>query len=221
MKKITLSTVFLVVAVLGIAASGFGQNPTASRGEQLLAIDQGECMKRARSALLAEGYTFLTAGTYSSIFGGKSIHTAGILCNPAPENKMWVNIVVASVSTDMNLPGAERVKLQGRMEASAGGAAIDWGAQVNGIGGRQIGSRYTFTCKGGGSLSERLWGTDLYTDDSSICTAAVHAGLITTESGGTFTIEVRPSSPSYVGSTRYGVTSKGYGSWGGSFVFVR
>jgi len=31
---------------------------------------------------------------------------------------MWVNIVVASVHNDMNVPGAERVKLQGRMDQS-------------------------------------------------------------------------------------------------------
>ncbi len=34
------------------------------------------------------------------------------------------------------------------------------------------------------------------------------------------TIEIRPAAPSYKGSTRNGVTSKSYGSFGGSFVFV-
>ena len=102
------------------------QNPVASRGEQLFSFNQEECMSRARSALKAEGYTFLTSGTYSSIFGGKAIHTAGILCNPAPEAKMWVNIVVASISNDMNIPGAERVKLQERMEQSGTTRGCGW-----------------------------------------------------------------------------------------------
>ena len=65
-----------------------------------------------------------------------------------------------------------------------------------------------------------MWGTDVYTDDSSICTAAVSAGLITFQAGGSVTIEIRQGQSSYAGSTRNGVTSKGYGSWNGSFVFV-
>src|SRR5207249_1286029 len=105
-------TLFFTLMLCLFAIPSLAQNPVASRGEQLLSISQGECMSRARAALQAEGYKFLTDGTYSSIFGGKSINTAGILCNPAPENKMWVNIVVASVHNDMNVPGAERVKLQ-------------------------------------------------------------------------------------------------------------
>lgn len=56
-------------------------------------------------------------GTYSSIFGGKSVHTAGILRNAAPDGKIWVSIVVASNHADMNVPGRERVRLQERMDA--------------------------------------------------------------------------------------------------------
>lgn len=79
---------------------------------------------------------------------------------------------------------------------------------------------FPFTCPTGGAPSGGLWGTDLYTDDSSICTAAVHAGLITLANGGMVTIEIRPGADSYVGSTRNGVTSSGYSAWSGSFAFV-
>jgi hypothetical protein len=81
------------------------------------------------------------------------------------------------------------------------------------------GSRYTFTCTPNGTL-QSIWGTDTYTDDSSICTAAVHAGLITLAAGGTVTIEIRPGQDSYTGSDRNGVTSNDYGTWGGSYVLV-
>ena len=111
--------VALITSVFTI--STLSQNPVASRGEQLLSINQNECMSRARTALEAEGYRFLTGGTYSSIFGGKSVHTAGILCNAAPDGKIWVNIVVASVHNDMNVPGRERVRLQERMDPPAAG----------------------------------------------------------------------------------------------------
>ncbi|WP_442942330.1 LCCL domain-containing protein [Nostoc sp.] len=63
--------------------------------------------------------------------------------------------------------------------------------------------------------------TTVYTDDSSICNAAVHAGLITTRNGGQVRIRICPGAVSYYGTTRNGVNSRNYGSWGGSFIFVR
>jgi hypothetical protein len=69
---------------------------------------------------------------------------------------------------------------------------------------------------------EGAWGTDVYTDDSSICTAAVHAGLISTKDGGVVTIEMRPDVGQYGGSTRYGVqTGDWMEPWTGAYVFVR
>ncbi|HXG30667.1 MAG TPA: LCCL domain-containing protein [Thermodesulfobacteriota bacterium] len=81
------------------------------------------------------------------------------------------------------------------------------------------GQRFTYTCPPNGKPGS-VSGTDIYTDDSSICTAAVHAGLITFASGGTVTIEIRPGRASYIGSRRNGVASGYWDSWPGSFVFV-
>jgi hypothetical protein len=97
---------------------------------------------------------------------------------------------------------------------------ISWGDNVTSQRGLN-GQQFTYFCPSGGTVSSSIWGTDLYTDDTSVCTAAVHAGLITAQSGGTVTVEIRAGAASYAGSTRNGVTSKGYGSWQGSFVFVR
>ncbi len=94
-----------------------------------------------------------------------------------------------------------------------------WATQANDYKGN-IGQQYTFYFPPGGTISSRLWGTDLYTFDCSIASAAVHAGLITTQKGGTVTIEIRAGQSSYKGSTRYGVTSNDWGSFDGSFVFV-
>jgi hypothetical protein len=85
----------------------------------------------------------------------------------------------------------------------------------------QNGQRFTITFPAGGTLSGRLWGTGLYTDDSSIATAAVHAGLISTQNGGTVTIEIRAGASAYTGSSRNGVDSKNWGPFSGSFVLVR
>ena len=103
--------------------------------------------------------------------------------------------------------------------ASLAQQTINWSTQADSLRGRN-GQQFTFTCSAGGPISSRLWGTNIYTDDSSICTAAVHAGYIELASGGTVTIEIRPGQPSYQGVTRNGVTSRAYGSWSGSFVFV-
>lgn len=101
----------------------------------------------------------------------------------------------------------------------SGSANINWAAQADSLRGR-TGQRFTFQCPPGGPASGRLWGTDLYTDDSSICTAGVHAGVITLDGGGNVTIEIRPGADSYRGTTRYGIGSKDYGSYAGSFIVV-
>ena len=80
------------------------------------------------------------------------------------------------------------------------------------------GAQVTVACPPGG-LPATVWGTDVYTDDSSICNAAVHAGLITYAAGGVVTLEARGAGEQFPGSTRNGVTTSNWGSWGRSFVF--
>ena len=81
------------------------------------------------------------------------------------------------------------------------------------------GSIYVVTLPAGGVASE-VWGTDIYTDDSSIGSAAVHDGLITFGSGGTVAIRILPGQASYTGSDRNGVLSADWGAYDGSFEFV-
>lgn len=69
-------------------------------------------------------------------------------------------------------------------------------------------------------MSERFWGTGIYTDDSRICLAALHAGAITRD-GGVVTIEIMAGQSSYSGSTRNGVTSENWGEYAGSYKFVQ
>lgn len=74
-------------------------------------------------------------------------------------------------------------------------------------------------CPPGGRPS-RVWGTDTYSDDSSVCTAAVHRELVTFEDGGEVLIEHRPGLGFYRASTRNGVSTIEWDSWPGSFVFI-
>jgi hypothetical protein len=79
------------------------------------------------------------------------------------------------------------------------------------------GKSIKFLCPPNG-IAHSIWGTDIYTGDSSICTAAVHAGTITFARGGPVTLELRPGQTSYQGSARNGVTSSDYGNYGRSFA---
>jgi len=63
-----------------------------------------------------------------------------------------------------------------------------------------------------------IWGTGTYTNDSDICVAARHAGVLPA-SGGTVMVAPVPDAGQYTGSTRNGVTSRDYGPWRGGFVF--
>lgn len=94
-----------------------------------------------------------------------------------------------------------------------------WDVDASSFRGRH-GLVVTYQCSSGGTLGT-VWGTDVYTDDSSVCSAGVHMGLITQARGGTLRIQIEPGRESYNGTRRNGVETLNYGSWGGSFVFVR
>jgi len=77
------------------------------------------------------------------------------------------------------------------------------------------------SCPANFANNRSVWGTDVYTDDSYICRAAQHAGLISRSKGGKVTIELLPGQTAYAGSTRNGIGTSNYGSWAGSYRFIR
>jgi hypothetical protein len=81
------------------------------------------------------------------------------------------------------------------------------------------GTTYYFRVTGdaGGSI----WGTDVYTGDSVLPTAAVHAGSV--KPGETAVVRVTVMAPlsHYQGSVRYGVTSHDYGRFGTAYSVGR
>lgn len=83
-----------------------------------------------------------------------------------------------------------------------------------------IGQRFTYECPPHGD-AYAIWGTGTYTDDSSICTAAVHRGFISFTHGGVVTIEIRPGRARYQRTYQNGITSSRWGQWDGSFGIVR
>lgn len=65
-----------------------------------------------------------------------------------------------------------------------------------------------------------VWGTDIYTNDSSMCLAAIHQGEISFSEGGVVLVTWAPGLSSYTGTTANGVTTLDYGSWGESFTLL-
>ena len=71
-----------------------------------------------------------------------------------------------------------------------------------------IGETFTYRCMPDNLVSANVWGTDVYEEDSSVCYAAVHSGLITIEEGGEVTVKIGSGQASYSGSSRNGVSSR-------------
>ena len=79
----------------------------------------------------------------------------------------------------------------------------------------QVGSTFYFRVVG--DTIGTVWGTDVYTGDSALSTAAVHAGLV--QPGGTAVVKVTVVQPlgQYQGSVRNGVTSRDFGQFGTAY----
>jgi len=83
------------------------------------------------------------------------------------------------------------------------------------------GERFRFHCPPGKPAPGQVLGSGPYTDASSICAAAVHAGALRAAAGGLVTIEVRPGQTHYLGSVSHYVESESFDEfWGGSFLVV-
>ena len=79
----------------------------------------------------------------------------------------------------------------------------------------QNGTMLTFEVTGVQSGS--VWGDGVYTDDSKLAVAAVHAGILQPGETGLVRVEILPGADSYEGATRNGVASGNYAAWSGSY----
>lgn len=72
-----------------------------------------------------------------------------------------------------------------------------------------------------GKPSGTVWGDKIYTTDSNICGAAIHAGVIKAKKGGKVTVKGADGCKSYKGTDKHGVTSKSWGPYSKSFYFPK
>jgi LCCL domain len=109
-----------------------------------------------------------------------------------------------------------------RTDTGAAPAVIDWQTSPLDLNLRGlIGSSRDFQCPAGRAAPHSVTGSGVYSDASSICAAAVHAGAIDAQRGGMVTIQILPGQPRYQGTTQNFVHSDGYAhSWGGSFAVL-
>jgi hypothetical protein len=71
-----------------------------------------------------------------------------------------------------------------------------------------------------GSTSGTIWGDEIYTSDSVLAVAAVHAGLLAPGESGVVTVEVIEGPASYQGIERNGVVSRSYANWDIAYRFA-
>src|SRR5262249_17459604 len=79
----------------------------------------------------------------------------------------------------------------------------------------QIGK--TFAVRVTGALGGSLWGTDIYTTDSTLATAVVHAGLLQPGQTGVIKVTILGPQAVFQGSARNGVSSSAYQAYPGSY----
>jgi hypothetical protein len=125
------------------------------------------------------------------------------------------------VTPDMTGPIAVGPGQQGGAPMSSGGP-IEAGCSYNAT---QLppapeGTSFQVACPPGCQATGGLWGTDVYTGDSAICRAAVHAGIIP-DAGGYVGVLLDVGQPAYRGSVRNGVRSSDYGPYRSSFRLQR
>ena len=67
-----------------------------------------------------------------------------------------------------------------------------------------------------------VYGDGIYTVDSSVCVAAVHAGVVNAVKGGNVKVEVVSSQPGYAGSEKNGISTRAWSSsWGNTAFTVK
>ena len=89
---------------------------------------------------------------------------------------------------------------------------IGWSTRLSNfeLGSQNIGQVFTFSCTAASyGVEAPVWGTDIYTVNSGLCQAGVHAGMISQE-GGLINVELRANESDYHGSERFGVKSQTY-----------
>lgn len=186
--------------------------------------DQPESKRKTRILLpLSLAVIALIVG---ATVGGGALYYVMTRKSEAPKNSGLENPpaktprVTPSKTVNAQSPTPENMNKQvdeSEIDAPIDTTAVLW--MTTGVPFEESESDYTtFLCPRNGKEFP-VFGVDEYSTDSSICTAAVHAGLIDFDSGGKVKVEFTSGRKAYGGSERNGVTSVPAGEAETSFVF--
>lgn len=110
---------------------------------------------------------------------------------------------------------------QGRLGKAEIGALLDQGYLASDAPATMLGlcdaPGATYYFRVTGATAGTLWGTDVYTGDSQLALAAVHAGLVKSGDEAVIRVTVVAPPPQFQGSTRHGVTSHDFGRYGSAY----
>ena len=181
------------------------------------------CKTQSRIALEKQGYgTFLESG--NGWTASTRAISASITCVPQNQGTILVlvsggrSLVREATRLFEQLKAADTSTASAVAPSPAADPNSGWQATALPLAGF-TGTRFNFWCPPGGSLFP-VWGDGVYASHSSVCTAAVHAGSLSVETGGNAIIEIRGGRDSYTGSVSHGVTSKQSGAARSSFVVI-
>jgi len=128
----------------------------------------------------------------------------------------------------LKLADLRTVAYPGAIEPSSKEVVPDPGtlAEFQGAVGKTISFKVTGVGQGGGfarggMASGAVWGSDVYSLDSTLAVAAVHAGALRAGQAGVVRVTIVGPQGSFEGSTRNGVTTSAWGQFPGGFKFKR
>ena len=84
----------------------------------------------------------------------------------------------------------------------------------------QVGQTFVFTVTGN-IAAGTVWGTDIYTLDSALAAAAVHAGVLQPGKTGKVTVKIHGPRAGFNGSIRNGVQSQPFAQFPGAYEIVK
>jgi hypothetical protein len=84
---------------------------------------------------------------------------------------------------------------------------------------QHVGKKFAFRVTG--AINGSVWGTDMYTLDSNLATAAVHAGILKVGQTGVVKVMILGPQAVFNGSARNGVNSSPWGTYPGAYQFVK
>jgi hypothetical protein len=238
-----VATAIVLVGTWLLYSSNIGeekppQYPPAPTGQRTTwATDAKDFRERPRGQKLT--FTCPSAGTTGTVYGTGIYTDDSSICTAAAHAGVItiaeggkVTIILRGrqetyagstqngvTSSDWNSPWNWSFEIENDSPRSRSShPAISWSQAASDYSGA-VGKRFTFICPPKGEAAA-VYGTGVYTDDSSICTAGVHAGKITLEEGGTVTIVITDGASAFYGSVRNGIDSSDWSEWPRGFRII-